>query len=431
MDTNLFDASEGLLKRLERMGKFSSKYTVFPFQEAGRIVAEMNEITSAIPDIETPENQDQLMLAELKRRLNGEALNLEQRLSPMHYDFSSVVSMYGIPEADIAGLRSWLEANKGKTELAIARLYETNDVQSIELGLPTDIPQVRRQAEEFATKHIQKYHRNLGKMLQDLTKVGAFLRDINAVPTNDARSYFHPLTQTLAIGIPAICFTTEDGSLQVRERDLITLYGHEGMGHALNHVITKSNGLPYFLTKDSPLTVATMESVAQHYQNVILDDLKESPETQIALGLEHKFGEIYTEAKDIAQLEEYKLKLFQYAITVLADKNLGHPQDPATIRRKIDTIREVTIDPTFPLQFVEQNRYNFDSQGNLNSALVGELRYSAQPVRRALDEFAKQGVYYDGEGRSIIDSTLLKGFWTPIGFVDNARLVAQGYRNVE
>ena len=140
---------------------------------------------------------------------------------------------------------------------------------------------------------------------------------------------------------------------------------------------------------------------------------------------QHKFMEIYQEAKDFIQLQEYQSRLFQYAITVLADKELGQPQDPLTLRRKEELLSEVTLDPSFPLHFVEEHRYNFDSQGNLNPKLVSELRYCAQPVRKALDEFAKQGILYEGKGRSIIDATLLKGFWTPVGFVDNARLRAQ------
>src|SRR3989338_5542428 len=425
MSKDIVVASEGLLKKLDRMGKFGSKYNVFPYQEAAKIVDEMKELARSLPEIESPENQDQLVKSELKRRLNGEALTLEQRITPRHYDFDTVVSMYGIPESDISGLRDWLVANRPKTQEAIERLYQTKDIQNYELGLPSDIPGVRRQAEEFAGVHIQKYHRRLGKLLQDLTQVGEFLRDINAVPTTEGRSYFHPITNTLAIGIPAICFTTEDGSLQIRERDLITLYGHEGMGHALNQVITKSNGLPYFLTKDTVITNATMDSVSQFYQNVILEDLKNSPGAQKDLGIQHKFDEIYQEAKDIAQLQGYQLKLFQYAITVLANKELGQPQDTDTLKKKVDLLCEVTLDPTQPLHFVEQHRYDFDSQGNLNPQLVSELRYVAQPVQRALEEFAKQGIKYDGNGRSKIDATLLKGFWTPIGYVNNARLRAQ------
>lgn len=417
--------SENLLKKINGMDKFASKYAVFPFKEAAKVVGDMKELADSLPEIKTPKNYNQLIQSELKRRLNGEAFSLEQKITPRLYDFETVMSIYGIPESDINGLKDWLFANREDTQEAIERLYQTKNIQNYDLGVPVDIPGVRRQAEEFAAIHIHKYHKILGKLLQDLTRVGEFLRDIDSVPTTVARSYFHSLTNTLAIGIPAICFTTEDGSLQIRERDLITLYGHEGMGHALNQVITQTNSIPYFLKINTHLVVATMESVAQFYQKVIFEDLKNSPQTQKDLGIFHKFEDIYNEAQDISQLSEYNQKLFQYAITVLANKELGQPQDPDTLKKKMEALNEVTLDPTFPLHFIEQNRYNFDSQGNLGLSLVSELRYCAQPVQRALEEFAKQGIRYEGKDRSKIDATLLKGFWTPIGFVDNARLKAQ------
>ena len=305
------------------------------------------------------------------------------------------------------------------------RLYQIRDIRNYELSLPLDIPSIKRQAEEFAAIHIWRYHRLLGKMLQEITPAGEFLREIQAVPTIESRSYFRPLADTLAIGIPFICYIAEDGSLHIRERELVTLYGHEGMGHALNKVVTKSSNLPFFLTKDSLLTMATEESVAQHYQVIIFDDLKRSPETQKDLGVRHIFDDLYQETKDIDQLERYKAKLFQYSITVLADKELGDPQAAGTVKKKVEAIQEVTLNPSYPMDIVEQNRYNFDSQGNLNPRLVSELRYCAQPVQRALKEFVKQGIIYEGEGRSKIDLALLNGFWTPLGFVDNSRLKAK------
>lgn len=428
MTKQLISASETLLNKVDNMYKFGTKYNMFPHKEAGRIAQEMYTLEQSIPIIDTPETTDELIKSELKRRLTGEVFSLEQRLSPRHYDYDTIVSMYGIPREDIAGLRDWLLDNKENTHDIIDRLYQAKDIENYELGLAFDIPHVRNQAEEFASVHIKKYHKRLGKMLQELTNVGDFLRDIDAVPSTQARSYFHPLTNTLAIGIPAICFTTEDGNMQIKERELITLYGHEGMGHALNLVITNSNGLPGFLKRPSASTTATAESVAQFYQKRIFEDLKNSPKAQKDLGI-HNFEELYKEAKDIAQLQEYQLKLSQYAITVLADKSLGNPYEQSTIEKRIQLLSDVTLDPTYPLNMVEQSRYNYDSQGNLNPQHVGELRYVAQPVTRALEEFAKQGITYEGQGRSIIDQTLLKGLWTPIGFVDNAKLVANNYKN--
>jgi len=423
--TQLFEQAEGLLKRLEKASKFNSKFQVYPSREAGRVAGELAALAESIPDVENPPSDYGVHRAELKRRLQGEVALLDHYLSGKACDFDTIIARYGIPLSDITQLRGWLEANRERTLDSIDRLFQSTEVENYELGLQVDVPTVKRKAEKFGSVRIQKYHKILGTLLQDLSRVGESLQNIDAVPTTNDRSYFNPSTMALAIAIPAIVYSSEDGSLHLRERELIKLYGHEGMGHALNHVVTSTTDLPYFLTKASTLTEATMESVAQFYQQVIFDDLKNSPETQKALGIKRIFDEIYQEAKDTTLLEEYNLKLFQYAISVLGDKSLGDHDDPAVVKKKIELLSEVTLEPTYPLHFVEQNRYGFDLQGNLNFQLVSELRYAAQPVQRALQDFERQGIRYDENGRSTIDETFLKGFWTPIGFVDNARVVAK------
>ena len=45
-------------------------------------------------------------------------------------------------------------------------------------------------------------------------------------------------------------------------------------------------------------------------------------------------------------------------------------------------------------------------------------------MERELEEFAKQGKPYDSVGRSEIDFVLLNGFWTPVGYVQNAKVLA-------
>src|SRR3989338_2199645 len=319
----VLNEAEGLIKRLDAIDKFSNKYGMTPIREAAKISAGMREVADSISDMSNPQNYDQLLLSEVKRKLHGESAYLDQRLSGKLYDFDTVIKILGLPKEDIISLRPWLEENKEKTQEAIERLFHKKGLEGYELPLFHDIPSVGRQAEEFAGVHIQRYHKTLGKFLESLTNVGEFLRDINAVPTREVRSYFHPLNNNLALSIPAICFSKEDGTLHIRDGELIRLYGHEGMGHALNSVVTRSNGLPHFLTQNSALTVSTAESVAQFYENVLLEDLKNSPETQRALGIEHKFSEIYQEAKDTEQLKEYHKRLFQHGIAVLGDKSLG------------------------------------------------------------------------------------------------------------
>lgn len=425
MNKQILAKSEKLLKRISQMNKFNSRYDTYPYQEVRKVAGELKVMSAGIEDCILPQTRDELILAELKRRLEGHAADLGQMLSGNCYDFSTIVSMYAIPAEDLRDLLPWLEGNKEKTSRAIERLYKKTEVRDFEKPLPADIPAVLRQASEFAALNIQKYHKNLGKLLQELTKSGEFLRDINAVPTTEARSYFDPITKTLAIGIPAICYVTEDGSLHIREREMIRLNGHEGQGHALNQVITEANGLPYFLRRSSSATIGTQESIAQFYEKRIFEDLKNSPETQKKLGISHIFYEIYQDAKDARQINEYQLKAYQYAITVLADKSLGPVQDKETVAKRIDLINRVALDPRWAYNFVESNRYNYDSQGNLGPNLTCELRYCANPIERALKEFQKQGIKYDGNGRSKIDSIFYKGFWTPIGFIDNARIAAK------
>jgi hypothetical protein len=421
--------AETLLKKLSKLDKFENKYGVKPYREAGNLCREMYEFAETISEIKDPRNQDELLQSEMKRRVGGEAAYLEQRLSGKQYDFGSVIDILGIPSEDIESLRPWLESNKEKTEEAVERLFHSRDIEEYELPLASDVPSTRRQAEEFVGAHVQRYHKVIGKFLHSLTNVGEYIRDINAVPTSKERSEFDFLTNTLKISLPAVCYSTEDGTLQINDKELIRLYGHEGMGHALNFVITKSNNLPHFLTESSALVVSTAESVAQFYERRFLEDLKNSSETQRKLGIEHKFDGIYQEARDTEQLEDYKLRLFQYGISVLGNKDLGNPSDPDTVEKKKNLIDEVAMDKWYGISLIEKHKYSFDMQGNLNPSLVSELRYCARPVPRALDEFSNQGIRYEGKGRSLIDTTLLRGLWTPIGFVDNARLVAKGNKS--
>lgn len=428
MDEELVNKSESLFDRLEKIEKFSSKYKVLPIQETEKIVNEIETLASSIPDIEKPKNEEELIQAELKRRLKGESASLTHTLSGKPYDFDSIISLYAIPKSDIKGLKPWLEANKTKTLESIERLFKTKNVQSYDLGLPTDLSGVGEQATKMAGQYIQAYHNTLGTLLQNITKAGEFLKKINAIPTTSNRSYFSPRLNILGISIPAICYMTEDRNFYIDERRLISLYGHEGMGHALNQVITHSKNLPKFLKKDHNIIRPTVESVAQFYEKQIFEDIKASQEAQKALKLDDRFEEIYQEAKDTMQIEGYQRKLFGYAITVLADKSLGNSKSQKTLAKKKDLIAKLAVNPVFAPNFIEEHKNHFDTQGNLYPQLVSELIYSAQPVERALEEFKKQGIEYEGEYRSKIDLTLLKGLWTPTGFVDKARLAAERYK---
>lgn len=423
------EESERLFRILGKTQKFSNNYGLYPSKEAMSLAKSMEDLSDKIPEFLKPSNLEELIMSELKRRLRGEAANINVNISGRLYDFNTIMNIFGIPKEDLSFLKQWLGTNKNRTQEAVDRLFRSKDIEGYELPLALDIPGIRRQAEEFSGVNIQNYHKTIGSYLQGLTKVGTFLLHINAAPTTGGRSYFKSLTNTLAVSISDICFSDEKGILKIKDSEIIRILGHEGMGHALNHLITKSDGLPYFLTEVSALTISTMESVAQYYENVLLEDLKNSLEIQKSLGIEHKFTEIYQEVKDTEQIERYKKIIYQYGLTVLADKSFGDPNDPKILKKKAEILSDVAIDKSRIRNWVEKHRYKFDSEGNLDSEIIGELRYCARPVQRALEEFTNRGLNYDEKSRSIIDLTFLKGFWTPIGFVDNARIIAESKKS--
>jgi len=423
---NKIKQSEEIFKEFERIGRFGIKYQVSPSGTEEKLTKSMEELASNLKDIPTPKNQNQLYESELKRRLIGEAAYSRQRLEGELYDFQSVLDIFSISKQDIDLIEPWLKANKKKTKNAIERLYSTSELKNYELYLNLDIPSIRTEAESFTANHIGKFHLVLGKFLQDQTNARGFIRDIKAVPTNNDRSYFNILTKTLAIGIPRICYQTQNGILKLKERELISLYGHEGMGHALNKLISEGNGLPYFLTKESSLVESTMESVAQFYQDQLLQDLRESPETQRELDIEHVFDSIYQEAKDIELIEEYRLKISQYGTLVLGDKSMGDHTDKNVIKKRKKLIDKVALYKGHSTEMINSSQDRYDYDGNLSPSLVSELRYCAQPVQRSLEELSNRGITMEKD-RVFIDQVLLRGFWTPTGFMDNARIQADKY----
>jgi len=173
--------------------------------------------------------------------------------------------------------------------------------------------------------------------------------------------------------------------------------------------------------------MATQESVAQHFENVIWEDLRDHPEIQRKLGIEDVFSQLYQEFQDISQIREYQVKHHQYAIAFLADESSGDPNDPEVRRRKHEIIREVELMPTQDLRVVDSFPDSFDAKGNFKIETVKELMYCAQPVQRILQIFEQEGIRYEGKGRSLIDKTILNGFWTPQGLIDNAKIVARDY----
>lgn len=425
-------AGEDLLKRYDKLVKFWDRYQIFPCREGQRLHDEIAVLWNAIPVIEDPKDMDELLEAESKRRLATCWYTLEEYLNPQFQDtFERRVGKCGIPLEDINDLRTWLMGHREAAFEAIDRLFKTREIEHFQLTLKDveDIPEMKRKAIALAEESVRTHHRELGQLVESLTEVGDYLQDISAVPTERGYSYFWSLTDTLALDIYAICYVDEGGELRLREEEIISLYGHEGMGHALNATITKTTDLPYILTFKSESTKPVAESVAMFYMKQIFRDLEASPETQQALGIASRFGEILLEVRDTELLTDYKNKLGMFSILVLGDKQFGpDPRDKETLERRTQVLDSVALEPTYARGTVIGNLDNYTSKGDFSPKAVDKLLYCTGSVDRALKIFEEHGILYsDPEGRSLIDKTFLTGYWTAQGFEDNARLVAEAH----
>lgn len=433
MNPDLLSEAQRLWTQREATWKFNSRYQVLPPKVTSQVVRGFEKLSQDIPSIQHPESLDDLHAAELQRRLSREVTYLDHLLVGTSYTREHVASILGLQDEEVNGLGQWLDDHRTTTIEAVERKFESTVVEGYELDIDLDDPDQEREAEGVARSEIGKFHVHVGKLIAKKTKVGTYLRDIRAVPLKRERSEFKWLTKKLLIGIPAICFIGEDDVVRVNHHRLLSLYGHEGMGHGLHKVVTDARSdLPFFLKENSVTTIAAEESITQHFERVVFHDVNDDNVTQHALGIEHLWSHIFQDEQDTQLITDYNRALYAYAIMVLSDASFGDPQDRATIRKKVDCVATKAINPYHVAAFMDsQSRTGIDSHGNLNFDLAFELRYSAKPVRDTLNTFGQQGMPYHGDSRSTIDLTLLTGYWTPEGLRQHADLVARGVISVE
>lgn len=416
MRQELFEEAERLLKRVEKIEKFSLKLNRYPYQEMKEVAEKLYRLSEQVPEIIYPHSEEELFQAELKRRLLDETRDLVQIINGDNPDFDTALQNYGVAQEDVRALYPWLKENKGRAEEAIEKVFRDSDISEYELRPNLAIPSVKAQAEEFAAAHVQRYHQVLSDFLAERGSAGKFLKDISAliIEEENGNSYFNHLNRAMTFSLLEICRIGEDNQPLLQEGKLINIYGHEAMGHALHYLTTHHSDLPYFLKKKAHQQSSVAEAIARFYQKHIFEDIKNSPETQKELGIKDNFERIYQESQETNLLEEYDFKLRGYAFSVLADKK------ESDLKSKLDKIHEVSLNPNAPVAFLDQYNQSCDSLENPRSQLAYYLTYCTGIMDRALNEFKKQGIDYLGERRSEIDEILLKGYWTTQGYLERA-----------
>ena len=93
-------------------------------QDTQKIIDQLDRLISSLPDIQSPQNVDELLTAELKRRAVGERGELSSQLSSEVPTLEETLAIYNIPPQDINSLPEWLHKNKPAVVSANQRLIE-------------------------------------------------------------------------------------------------------------------------------------------------------------------------------------------------------------------------------------------------------------------------------------------------------------------
>lgn len=429
MNPEMNEEARRLWQARDDIFDFQNEWDMYLPKEAVALVDNYDKLRQQVPAIENPTSKEQLYQGELHRRLSTDGLHLEKYFSGQNYTFDEILTLLGIDHSHIQQLDKWLDENKPSIIDALERRREVTSKLGGRRSLDMNDPDKREEARGVTKNELKKYHLHLGRMISAVTNVGDYLRDIEVRPNDRPRSFFHYEGNILMIGMPAICFLRKDYTLEVNHREIISLIGHEGMGHALNKIVTeRAQNLPEFVRDSYHSTIAAEESVTQFYERVIFDHLAQDTDTQKSLGIAHIFPDIYEEESDRKLIETYNRRLTEFAIALLADKSFGDPRQSHVMEQKMDILIDKAINPGSIRQWVADNSYhNFDHQGNLRFGLASEMRYSDQSVGISLDSFRKNGMIYENaEDRGKIDYVFLTGYWTPQGFRQNAELAAKG-----
>ncbi len=379
--------------------------TINPVPQTVELISNIQNLVNILPDNPQPTNLDQLYLQELKRRLSCEAVSLSNVIATEAAPWEQVIKAYGIPFEDLEVIEPWLENNMDLVKEANRRLFDnaTNYVERA--NVPTGIGSLRARAEQIVENAMGSMNEvvleNLGNRLgvREFIQLYTFGAD-----STERRSYLNYLSKVLGISTQNVTYM-RDGEIYIIPEELISLMGHEGLGHARHNTVTEaSQDLPSFLKiRTGPPLQATNESIAQYFEAKFFDYLALHPSAVEKLKFTESFDHIYQRYKDTQLLNTYMNNLYYFAILTLAQSKQEDTSGQA------EKISKYSINPSFPRNHINRYRNDWDkATGRLMTHVVSELRYAANPVARIMSSIPKDKV-------SQAEDLILKGFWTPQG----------------
>src|SRR3989344_1352198 len=334
---------------LKREFHFDQPYSIIDLEYTRNLLSDFKMLSGELPKIEGPKSLDEILVYELSKICNNQIQNLEDEFNPSIKTPEQVISMY-----------------------------------------------------EVTSKDLDEFKKVLSEFFSDFPGVPQLLDEyIISVESDNSRSYADKVAKASYLSVAKCCYML-DGKINLIPERLISLLGHEVIGHCLNYINTDLSDLPLYIKENlNAMTSASKESVADHFESLVFEFLNGNKNAADSMGFEEDFENIYNRFKDTRILMDYWNKLSMVGYWILSNTKVDD------FNKQVKELLTYSIDIKWPASFVNRHRQDWNrSTGLLLPKFVSELRYSVNPVKEML-----AGV--NDARKSKIEKLILVGNWTP------------------
>jgi len=388
-------------KVLKREYHFDQPYSVIDLDYTKNLLSDFKNLYKELPKNENPRSLDELLVYELSKICRNQIDNLEDEFNPSIKTPDQVISMYEVGSEDLDKIKEWLRSNRENIVAANLRqmdAYSSSRRSDVALGSP----QLRAVVESLILSYIEIFKKVLSQYFPDFPGIPQLLDTyVISVESVNPRSYADKVAKAAYIGVARCCYML-DGKVNLIPEKLLSLFGHEVLGHCLNYINTDLSELPLFVKENiGPMSSASKESVADHFESLIFEFLNDNKQAADSMGFEEDFKKIYERYNDTRILTDYWNNLAMVGFWIMSHTKMDD------FDKQVKELLPYSIDIKWPANFVNRHRQDWNrSTGLLLPKVVSELRYSADPVKEML-----AGV--DKVKEEEIEKLILIGNWTP------------------
>ena len=400
----------GLLRRFSYADEYLKQSSIVHSDRFYEIKTDAEKLEEKLFSAKSSNEYDELILREMERHVNSLQHHVKEAVQTSELKPSEVVKFYDLPQDDLEYLEVWLENNQGNVKKALEKQFsflEKNKSSVVNLFNLKD--------REEMEKVIRKYHKVLGDTISE--KLGIDFSEVSCEPTLDIEEfglYYSSPLKHISINAEGV-LRRQNSKIEPVSEILISVYGHEGMGHGAHDIVSEALPVKILDFKNHlNWTLAQKESVAQHFKPKLFEALAESGAWE-KLGIKD-FSEVQSKYEVLKTLIDFQLKRNQYAVYIFSRDDL-RPEE------KFERINKVSFNPKQAWLYRRRGWANDKGELADNSLIGSVLIYSTRPVERALSRISESlGEKFCEENEDKVNRFLLEGAWTNKGFLEKTEL---------